>query len=154
MAYKNPEDKKAYNNAWAKANREKCNAAQLKWNQKNRDKLHAIHRAYRERHPEKRAAMEKSWRDRNREKVLEWKRKYSAMRRARLRLATIGDLTAIAKVYERAEHLRQWFDVCVDHIWPLAKGGTHSPDNLQIIYRSENNHKRAQWGYEPKVIFR
>lgn len=154
MAYKNIEDKRAANKAWVKANRDKYNAMVLRWNQKNREKVRAIQKAHRQRNPEKRAAIEKSWRERNREKVLEWKRKYSAMRRARLRLATIGDLTAIAKVYERAEHLRQWFDVCVDHIWPLAKGGTHSSDNLQIIYRSENNHKRAQWGYEPRVIFR
>jgi HNH endonuclease len=76
-----------------------------------------------------------------------------ALRYARQRLATIGDLTDIAKVYERAAELRQWFEVEVDHIKPLAKGGTHEASNLQIIYAYENRRKHALAGYKVRVIF-
>jgi 5-methylcytosine-specific restriction endonuclease McrA len=61
---------------------------------------------------------------------------------------------AIKAVYARCRELRQWFDVVVDHIVPMGKGGTHTVDNLQIIYRAENDRK-AQWlNYNPQIVFR
>jgi 5-methylcytosine-specific restriction endonuclease McrA len=59
----------------------------------------------------------------------------------------------ITKIYRRAAELRQWFDVVVDHIIPIAKGGKHHPDNLQIIYKRENQIKGARLDYLPTVIF-
>jgi 5-methylcytosine-specific restriction endonuclease McrA len=75
------------------------------------------------------------------------------LREARKRNATIGDLTDIAKVYERARWWKQWFDVAVDHIIPLSRGGTHEAANLQIIYGFENNRKYNKPSYRPKVVF-
>jgi len=69
------------------------------------------------------------------------------------RAATIGDLTEIAKVYERAKWWRQWFDVAVDHIIPLSKNGTHEASNLQIIYAFENAIKHTNSEYKPRVVF-
>jgi hypothetical protein len=80
-------------------------------------------------------------------------REYRAIRRAIELTADVRDRPGIAKIYKRAGVLRQWFDVVVDHIIPLAKGGAHAPGNLQIIYRLENLHKNASLGYKPKVIF-
>ena len=79
-----------------------------------------------------------------------------AMNRARevkKRNVTVGDLTAIAGIYEKAAWWRRWFDVVVDHRIPIAKGGTHEVSNLQIIYRSENAEKLARLDYNPKVVF-
>lgn len=59
----------------------------------------------------------------------------------------------VERIYARAKELRQWFDVAVDHIIPLAKGGLHSPDNLQIIYRRENCRKGDKLNYSPAVVF-
>lgn len=64
-----------------------------------------------------------------------------------------GDLKAITEIYQRARELRQWFDVVVDHVIPLKKGGTHSADNLQIIYAKENRQKWDRLDYTPLIIF-
>lgn len=33
----------------------------------------------------------------------------------------------------------------VDHIIPLAKGGTHTPDNIQLTHKLCNNRKGDKW---------
>jgi hypothetical protein len=77
-----------------------------------------------------------------------------ALRRARKMAAiTSGLKKAITKIYARAAELRQWFDVVVDHKIPLARGGSHSPDNLQIIYAKENARKGTRLDYVPSVVF-
>lgn len=60
---------------------------------------------------------------------------------------------ALAAVYARPRELRQWFDVVVDHIIPLAKGGAHAASNLQIIYRKDNGRKGVRLDYIPAVVF-
>jgi 5-methylcytosine-specific restriction endonuclease McrA len=76
-----------------------------------------------------------------------------ARRRARKRAATIGETSAIMAIYARCQELRKWFDVVVDHKIPLAKGGAHSAENLQIIYSTENVRKGVSLTYKPKVVF-
>jgi len=91
----------------------------------------------------------RSWKIANPDKV-----RQSVVKRRALKFgATIGDPQAIAKIYTRARELRQWFNVVVDHIVPLSKGGAHSVENLQIIYATENLQKNARLNYVPKVIF-
>jgi len=89
-----------------------------------------------------------------------WKRRHSelftfheAKRRARRQKATIGNVEAIKKIYARAKELRKRFDVAVDHIIPLAKGGAHSAENLQIIFSKENSQKGVSLNHKPKVVF-
>lgn len=161
-------DKKAYNRANYLANRERI-----------LESAKARAAAFRRDHPDILAARKKAFALRHREKIREYKREnyqknaekikakvsrwyyanqdrakaYHAIQKARERCATIGDLTAIAKVYERCVWWRQWFDVVVDHIVPFAKSGSHEASNLQIIYASENLHKHAKLNYKPKVVF-
>lgn len=131
------------------------------WRKRNPGRHAATNKAYRQRHPEKAAAStrkqrirggrewDKAYKDKHREKLqAKW-----AKRRAIQRIATIGDLTAIAKIYEAAKWWRQWFDVQVDHIVPLARGGAHEASNLRIIYGYENRRKQATNTYKPRVIF-
>ena len=77
-----------------------------------------------------------------------------SIRRAREKAVTVGDLTDIAKVYERSKWWQQWFKVVVDHTIPITKGGTHEASNLQIIYDFENRRKYNRADYKPRVIFR
>ncbi len=161
---------------WRAANREKVRSwdrnnrikstkrreYERRWEKDNHERLLARRR---ERYPimrEKRRVQQRRWTANNPDKVSKkykkWYEKrgttYHARRRALKRSVTIGDLTAIAVVYERARELRQWFDVAVDHIIPIARGGTHEAPNLQIIYGFENRAKSANLNYKPRVIFR
>lgn len=86
--------------------------------------------------------------DRNRARLLDERDRYS--RASRMRAARIG-LTAaekaqVAALYEEAarrtaETGSEWQ---VDHIVPIARGGKHHPDNLQVISAVENLTKHAR----------
>lgn len=96
----------------------------------------------------------------NRRRVKEWRsnnpakaRALDAIKRARRSKATIGDQKAICKIYIRCRELCRWFDVVVDHIVPLSKGGAHAANNLQIIYRKENEKKHNSLFFKPSVVF-
>jgi 5-methylcytosine-specific restriction endonuclease McrA len=108
----------------------------------------------RERHdPTKAKLTREKYKAANPDRVKILARKGRGLRRARLRAATIGDLTDIHKIYERCHWWKQWFDVVVDHVISLARGGTHEAKNLQIIYRFENEKKGSRLDYKPRVIF-
>lgn len=118
------------------------------WNNPRKDSLRNAR--WRRNNPEKERLKRKRWRLNNPEKHRASKAKRNALKRN----ATIGDLTEIAKVYSRAQELRnQGFDVQVDHIIPLSKGGAHSPENLQILYTFENLKKGSSLTYVPEVVF-
>ncbi len=108
---------------------------------------------YCEAHPERVRECKKQCRYKRPDHYRAKGREYRAIRRAIELMADVRDRPGIAKIYKRAGVLRQWFDVVVDHIIPLAKGGAHAPGNLQIIYRLENLHKNASLTCKPKVIF-
>lgn len=136
---------------------------------KNPVKKLASNKRWRDKNPDKNLDSWKRWRAKNREghnaylmkRYYEKKehcraigRRLSGMRRARKRVVTIGELTDIAKVYERCAELGQWFKgLVVDHIIPLARGGAHEAKNLQIIYDFENRRKGSRLDYKPRVIF-
>jgi len=120
-----------------------------KWRQKNLKRMRVRSRAWYSENTERALGNLKKWRKANPDKV----KQLLANRRALKLKATIGDLGPIKKVYARAQELRQWFDVVVDHIIPLSKGGAHAAMNLQIIYRKENERKNSSLDYEPTVIF-
>ncbi len=163
--------------AWREANRDKVREQDRNRRAKNITKRREYERNWekvnhkrllerrRERYPiirEKRRIQTRRWvannPDKVREKMKKWYDKrgaiYHSMRRALKRSVTVGDITAIEEIYERAKELREWFDVAVDHIVPIARGGTHEAANLQIIYAFENRAKSANQNYKPRVIFR
>ncbi len=124
---------------WAKNNREESRRRCRSWKKNNPEQACISNRKgtekYRKLHPDRRKAS-------------------ANKRRALKRNVTVGDLTEIAKVYSRAQELRnQGFDVQVDHIIPLAKDGTHEPSNLQILYTHENLKKHTSLTYKPEVVF-
>ena len=145
-----------------------------KYREHHREELNANNRRYvermnndpvkREQYKKRRKAAFAKWMRENRTEALLRKsaRKknhqhkynaYESKRRALKRQSRIGNFDAVIKVYERAKWWRQWFNVVVDHIVPLIKGGAHDASNLQIIYESDNARKHASLNYKPRVIF-
>jgi hypothetical protein len=144
----NPEWRKNY----ARANQKRIAKQARKWRNQpiNKQKHCENSRRYRRQYPERVRKTKRLWSKKNPGK----KSATNAKREALKRLVTIGDLTKIAKIYIRASELRQQgFNVQVDHIIPLAKGGAHSPENLQIISAYENGCKSDSLTYKVKKVF-
>ncbi len=126
----------------------------IKWTMSRLEHCKIIHKRWARKNPEKCRLKTRRWRENNPEQFRSQSQKACAKRRALSRNATIGDLTEIAKVYSRAQELRNLrFNVQVDHITPLSKGGAHEPSNLQILYAYENMRKGNSLTYIPEVIF-
>ena len=154
----NPEKVRAANAAWYAANREKARASRATWQAANpekkrardaayraasREKLNARSAAYRAANPEKCHAAIATWRAANPEAL----RIYSHNRRAR---ASGGKLSN--GLAERLYKLQRGKCACgckqplgdnyhLDHIMPLALGGTNEDENIQLLRATCNLRK-------------
>lgn len=74
-------------------------------------------------------------------------RAYNAFRRAKystgIKLLTSEEKKRTDQIYKQARELTQATGIKhhVDHIIPLSQGGTHHPDNLQVLTEQENTQK-------------
>lgn len=138
---------------WGGAEEQKARrvASQKRWANENPEKAKEKRERYNARHPGRRAVLYRLNLERNR--ML--KRVNAARRRARLRDAH-GDASAqdiLARVAFYGE--RCW--ICrapweqVDHVIPLAEGGTHWPANLRPIC-AECNYVKAAKRLDPNTI--
>jgi 5-methylcytosine-specific restriction endonuclease McrA len=132
-------------------NREMLRERARKWYEENREKAHESNRKYREENPEKGRECKRKWREENPEK----ERAKRAKRRALKNKVTVGDLTAIARVYDLATNgdsvpcylcgkVIPKGERHVDHIIPLSKGGLHTASNLAIACAKCNMSKGAK----------
>ena len=75
----------------------------------------------------------------------------TAMRDKRIKEAilklTVDEQVELSEIYNKARRLTKTTGVQyhVDHIRPIAAGGSHHPDNLQIITAQENLKKGAEY---------
>jgi 5-methylcytosine-specific restriction endonuclease McrA len=101
--------------------------------------------------------------DCHREKRKEWTRNYKqahpdkiAAYGAKRRAKIAGSLVELSKeeqervnlIYKERVRLNKeagYIKYHVDHIKPLARGGKHSPDNLQILLKPDNLKKSWKW---------
>ena len=162
MAYKNPEDEKAwreankeklkaYKKAWHEANREIRNAKNKAWREANRDKEKARAKARYEADKEKSHARVKAWYEANRGKLNAKIAKRKAAKKHRTPgWLTKEDLGKIKEFYKEAQKRKEetgeeWH---VDHIIPLQGeniSGLHVPDNLQVIRAKDNLSKANRY---------
>ena len=119
----NREKIKASGASYYKANREKMRANREAWRKENMGKFSAYALAYAKANPGRRAATQ-------------------AKRRALLKAQTPSwyDHVMVTEIYEVASE----FGYHVDHIVPLANGGLHSHENLQLLTPEENSSKGAR----------
>lgn len=90
-----------------------------------------------------RSALSRKWGHNNKHK----KRESAARRRARKgRFSSLHEKRFVIAFYETAERISRCTGVPheVDHVFPLARGGTHTPDNLQVIPAIINRRKHTK----------
>jgi hypothetical protein len=122
----------------------------LKWYCSNLESTKGVRQAWREQNKDRKAVKDKTWREANPDRMAnllsEWKlknphkvRAANAKRRA-MKLDQTPKLTSDEKqlvddLYWLAKDLQavSGEEYHVDHIIPLAKGGLHHPDNLQVL---------------------
>lgn len=121
--------------------------------------------------PSKHQAISNRWKEANREHLREYSRerqkdpalramkaKSQRMRKARIRASSDNQSDAIRAIYAKAIEAEQIIKDCpvfdvpelthkvhVDHIQPLAKGGLHVAENLQLLPAGINMRKGVSW---------
>jgi hypothetical protein len=159
--------------AWALANPEKVLAARKKWRADNKAQTKAAGAAYYAANPDKVHAANNKWRAANPERVkaggAAWRAANKERKKAQNRawvLANPGNATAIL-ARRRAKILEQTCSCCapwsfkfiyaqaralgmhVDHVKPLAKGGSHCLRNMVLLAPLDNMRKGAKYPAAP-----
>jgi 5-methylcytosine-specific restriction endonuclease McrA len=131
---------------WDKANAERRRAVHQVWYQATRERRLEASRLWKLNNPEKARAKDIEWRKNNPEKA----RAKDHRKRALKKRATIADCTAAIANLKKIT-LCHWCDALltktthtIDHVVPLARGGTHAPDNLVVACRSCNSSRGAK----------
>lgn len=158
----NREKQRAATANWAANNPERVKATQTKWREANRNQYNATAARWRAAHPEASKKASSEWRAKNQEAVsargtkyridnLDAFRVYAHNRRARERKAG-GKLSP--DLAERLYKLQRGKCACckkplgdkyhLDHIMPLALGGTNADDNIQLLRAECNGQKHAK----------
>ena len=128
-------------------NRERVAKVGKRWRKSNLDKHRENAKAWAKANPGKRSAISARYRKANAEKISASRAEYrkanpgkitahTANRRALIKKQTPSwyDHEMVTEIYEVASE----FGYHVDHIVPLAKGGLHSHENLQLLTPAEN----------------
>lgn len=137
---------------WREENPEKVRAQNKCWYERNRQSALSYSKQYRKDNPEKCKIARDLWAERNKERLSQLRRAASFRRRVREAMAegthTVDDIKRL--LIEQRRHCA----ACnadlnktgyhVDHIQPLARGGTNWPDNLQILCPPCNLSKGAK----------
>lgn len=143
----NKEKIKANNAAWRAANPERCKELAANWAAANPERKLEIHAVWRAANPEQVKERSSSWRRANPEA-----RRISAQNRRARKLVAGGVLSKglSAKLFAlqkgKCPCCKQPLgnDYHLDHIMPLALGGSNSDDNMQLLRQRCNLQKRAK----------
>lgn len=132
----NAEKRREARRKWAKANPEKNRAQASKWAKANPEKIKERKRQYVLSHPEK---------------MSEYRRNRRARKRAASGKHTAADIIAQLKRQKRKCyycHCKLTDQYHVDHVIPLARGGSNGPENLVIACPTCNCSKNDKLPHE------
>jgi 5-methylcytosine-specific restriction endonuclease McrA len=130
----NPTPNRERAKAWAKANPDRMAARATAWRRANPERRAEIVRQWRERHPEQAKAI-------------------AARRRAMMRQASTVNFTA-DQLDQRMSMFGHSCWMCggpfehVDHVKPIARGGSHCLANLRPACAPCNKAKAAKWPFD------
>jgi 5-methylcytosine-specific restriction endonuclease McrA len=138
----NPEKVLGWSRAWAARNKERCKKNNEAWRAKNYEMTTANARRWKAENKEKNRTITKAWFAANPERA----RLFGHERRAREKgargTATLEQLQARIDYYGGLCYLCGKPHEAIDHVIPLAKGGTGWPANLRPICTSCNSRKK------------
>ena len=148
MAYKDPEQARAYDRAYRLKNRDKILEGKRKYREANKEKIRKSMAKYRQDNKEALSIQTKGYRKNNPALVLQHK----ANRRARKKRAIPAWLRScpvekrrvytvylLSRLLAKADGIERH----VDHMWPLSDGGPHWSGNLQVLTATDNMAKAA-----------
>lgn len=160
-----------YSAHWYAENIERATARQAAYRAANREQARLRSLAWHRANPARSAAARRRWYAANRDHVRDYRRDYrernrqairvlNAGRRARLRNAPVCDLTArdwhgIKAAYRhRCAYCHHRRPLTIDHVVPLARGGSHTASNVVPACQSCNSRKgdRAAPTYQPLLV--
>lgn len=119
----------AYHRQFYKSNSEKIKQRTAKYFAANRDELNHKRKVYRQNHLEQELATSKRWAENNRHKARAYKAKNNAKRKqAKAFSVTSKDIARVLAM--NCFYCQETASEHIDHIIPLARGGTHSVGNL------------------------
>lgn len=133
MPYKDPEKRRESarraSRRWAAANREKRREYMRRWKSVNREKILEDNRRWKAANPEKACVAVRRWAAANPEK----RREHHRRRRARKLNTTVEhfrepDCTGVCYLCGEKDLTRA--QMHLDHVVPLSRGGSHTPDNV------------------------
>lgn len=133
---------------WYSANSEKCRLSGAKWAAANKDKEKASDAKYRAANPEKFRAAVAKWAAENHESL-----RIKSQNRRAMKHAAGGKLSK--GLADKLFHLQRGKCACgckqplgtnyhLDHIMPLALGGSNTDDNIQLLTATCNTSKGAK----------
>jgi len=139
---------------WAAKNKERISETYKRWREKNMEEANKHNRAYRAKYPERARAASDNWKKANPEAAAAIKEN------RRCRIMGQGGTFTKDDVFKLRETQGDKCAVCrkdisakrhIDHIMPIALGGSNNPDNLQLLCPPCNHRKAAK---HPEVFMR
>lgn len=147
----NKDARKEYNKKWYQENPGKAKAARDNWRSNNYDKAIASSRNWRSKNLDAARQASRNWSGLNKDK----RNAYENSRRTRMLSNGVYVISykEIKKLYTSpCFYCGSLFDITIDHIVPISKGGHHSIGNLASACKSCNSSKKdkllIQWKME------
>lgn len=158
----NPDKVRAAVSAWFAANPEKVKKSNATYRSKNKEKVDAYHSAYRAANSERLKSVMTDFRSANPEKIRLYGARYREKNNGKIRIhrqnrrarkkSAYGDISK--GLAERLFELQKGKCACcgkslgdnyhMDHIMPLALGGSNTDDNIQLLTPRCNMQKSAK----------
>lgn len=143
----NPEKARASVRKWFADNLEYVAKKNKEWAAANGEKMRAYRNAWREKNPEKNKECQKKWQTENRDAINVTARNCRSRRRKAEGKHTVSEVRAIRKSQRgKCAYCRSTLGAKahLDHIQPLAAGGSNWPSNLQWLCAPCNLSKNAR----------